>query len=109
MRVNKKKRQAHRPSDHVVSRESAVSSILGAIGIFGYLILVGASFQAAGNGGILLGAAAWVLFGISVFGMMLAVRSYHDTASIRVWKVVGSITNGAVLLFSAALFVIGLI
>ena len=109
MRVNKKKRQAYRPSDHVISRESAVSSILGAIGIFGYLILVGASFQAAGNGGILLGAAAWVLFGISVFGMMLAVRSYHDTASIRVWKVVGSITNGAVLLFSAALFVIGLI
>ena len=52
MRVNKKKRQAYRPSDHVVSRESAVSSILGAIGIFGYLILVGASFQAAGNGGI---------------------------------------------------------
>lgn len=50
MRVNKKKRQAYRPSDHVVSRESAVSSILGAIGIFGYLILVGASFQAAGNG-----------------------------------------------------------
>lgn len=39
MRVNKKKRQAYRPSDHVVSRESAVSSILGAIGIFGYLIL----------------------------------------------------------------------
>ena len=109
MRVNKKKRQAYRPSDHGVSREAAVSSILGAIGIFGYLILVGASFQAAGNGGILLGAAAWVLFGISVFGMMLAVRSYHDTASIRVWKVVGSITNGAVLLFSAALFVIGLI
>ena len=109
MRVNKKTRQAYRPSDHVVSRESAVSSILGAIGIFGYLILVGASFQAAGNGGILLGAAAWVLFGISVFGMMLAVRSYHDTASIRVWKVVGSITNGAVLLFSAALFLIGLI
>ena len=65
--------------------------------------------KAAGNGGILLGAAAWVLFGISVFGMMLAVRSYHDTASIRVWKVVGSITNGAVLLFSAALFLIGLI
>ena len=31
MRVNKKKRQAYRPSDHVVSRESAVSSILGAI------------------------------------------------------------------------------
>lgn len=109
MRVNKKKRQAYRPSDRVVSRESAVSSILGAIGILGYLILLGASFQAAGNGGILIGAAAWVLFGMSVFGMILAVRSYQDTASMRRWKVVGSITNGAVLLFSAAIFLIGLI
>lgn len=109
MRVNKKKRQAYRPSDHVVSRESAVSSILGAFGILGYLILVGASFQAAGNGGLLIGAAAWVLFGISVFGMMLAVRSYQDTASMRIWKVIGSITNGAVLLFSVAIFLIGLI
>ena len=109
MKRNRKKNFAYRPSDRVVSRVSAISSILGLAGVLGYIVLILGSFRASGNGSIWYGLGGWGIFVCAVTGMYFAVRSFDDTAAMAVWKIVGCITNGIVLLFSVIIFILGLI
>ncbi|GFO84313.1 MULTISPECIES: hypothetical protein [Anaerostipes] len=109
MKKSRKKSFAYRPSDRVVSRISAVSSILGILGILGYIVLIFGSFQASGNGSVWYGLGGWAILVCAAAGMYCAVRSFEDTAAMAVWKIVGCVTNGIVLLFSLIIFILGLI
>lgn len=108
MRRSRKKKFAYRPSDKVISRESAAASIMGAVGILGYILLILGSFRAQGNGGVFYGLAGWGILILSVIGLMLAIKSFQDTAAMAVWKVVGCMTNGLVLGFSFIIFILGI-
>ncbi len=108
MRRNRKKKFAYRPSDKVISRESAASSIMGAVGILGYILLIFGSFRAQGNGGAFYGLAGWGILILSVLGLMFAIKSFQDTAAMAVWKIIGCITNGLVLGFSVVIFILGI-
>lgn len=105
---NKKKQYAYRPSDKVISKISAISSILGAAGIIGYCLLIFGSFQKAGQGDVFYGLIGWMLFVMSAVGLFLAVRSFEDTAAMAVWKVTGCVFNSLVLLFSIVIFILGI-
>lgn len=109
MKRNRKKSFAYRPSDRVVSRISATASILGIIGILGYVVLIFGSFQASGNGSVWYGLGGWAILACGIAGMYCAVRSFEDTAAMALWKIAGCVTNGIVLLFSLIIFILGLI
>lgn len=105
---NRKKKFAYRPSDRVVSRISAISAILGIAGIIGYGLLIAGSFLAEGKGGVMYGLAGWVILIMSIVGLRLSIKSFEDTASMVIWKIIGCATNGLVLAFSAIIFILGI-
>lgn len=108
MRKNKKKKFAYRPSDKVISRESAVASMIGAAGILGYILLIFGSFRTGGNGGAFYGLAGWGILILSVIGLRLAIKSFEDTAAMAVWKVTGCFMNSLVAVFSVIIFILGI-
>lgn len=109
MKRNRKKTFAYRPSDQVVSRKAIISIILGAVGIIGYYFLILRSVELEGNADVMLGAAGWLLMIFGAVGMYLAVQSFHETAAVMKWKIIGCISNGAILIFSVFLLILGVI
>lgn len=109
MKRNKRKTFAYRPSDGIVSRESVISVILGAAGIVGYYLLLLNSIKTGGTSGAGIGAGGWILLIVSVIGLYFGVQSMKDTAAVMKWKIIGCISNTIVLVFSAIIFIIGLI
>lgn len=105
---NRKKKFAYRPSDRVVSRASAVSAFLGIVGIVGYGLLIAGSFYSEGNGCVIYGLAGWAILIMSIVGLRLSIKSFEDTASMVIWKIIGCTTNGLVLVFSAIIFILGI-
>lgn len=108
--MNKKKKHfAYRPSDHVVSKTSAIATVIGAAGIIIYLLLIAGSFSSGGKGNVLYGLAGWLVTALGAIGLYFAVRSFEDTAAIALWKITGCITNGLILTFSVLIFLLGIL
>lgn len=73
------------------------------------LVLVGTgiwvSFQKEGNAGIIVGALGTGAFFISIFGMIVGLKSFKEREKFYLFSWIGSIANG--ILWLAMCFIIG--
>lgn len=106
--MKKKKRiYSSGPSKAQISRHSMIASAIGITGILVYILLIVRSFYAAGQSGPWIGLFGWTYFALSIFGISQAMKSFQDLAAMTSWKVIGLVSNVALLLFSIVIFFLG--
>lgn len=66
------------------------------------------SYQAKGNGGVLIGAAGFMGLLVAVCGFVIGVMSFQEEDKHYVLSRTGVILNGAVLLIWACIYLIGI-
>lgn len=90
------------------STKGMISTVLGGVCLLLLLLFL---FLSAGNGGniaSIVGALAIIIMAVAVFGIYLAVQSFHEVNRNHATSYIGIIINGLTVLAYVVIFLIGL-
>ncbi|MDD5949056.1 MAG: DUF6142 family protein [Lachnospiraceae bacterium] len=95
-------------SDKTHSRDGRLATVLGAGAwlLFGFLVVE--SILTKGSLGIWFGLLGMVDVIIALAGLVIALMSFREEDSLKLFPRLGTLLNGMVLLILIALFIIGL-
>lgn len=84
------------------------SAIIGILVIVGFLVISIMSGLAGGNGGFILGAIGFLLFGLSVIGFVLSYLSFKKKDIFYRFSVIGAVCNGVMLILLLVIYMLGI-
>lgn len=85
------------------------SAIIGIAIIIGFIVLSVLSAMNRGQGGIILGIMGLVLFALSILGFVISYKAMKEKDIFYLYPIIGTITNGVMIVFLFILYVVGLV
>lgn len=101
------KRYKYATTQKQESQEGKASTIFAGISFGLFLIAIIVSFAFRGNGGIYLGAIGVMAICFAIYGFIRGLRSFSEDDCSHTYCVIGSISNGIIVVGWLALFLIG--
>ena len=83
------------------------SAVVGIAVVLGFLAISILSSMSHGQGGIILGIAGLLLFGLAVFGFVLSYRAFQKKDIFYRYPVIGGVLNGLMTVLLLIIYIIG--
>ena len=101
-------RKGYQFSDNTNSLRGILATIVGVLGLGGFVALVVRACQLKGEGAMLLGLLG-ILIGILVFvGLNIGIASFQEEDTIKGFKILGIFLNSVLLIGIVGTFLLGL-
>ncbi|NLK74786.1 MAG: hypothetical protein GX288_05795 [Clostridiales bacterium] len=84
------------------------SAVIGIIMIIIFIALSILSSRSKGNAGIFIGFAGLLMLAISVFGLRLSYKAFHERDIFYRFPIIGAVSNGLMIILLLILYVYGI-
>ena len=84
-----------------------ISAGIGVIVVLGFLSISMVSGLAHGNGSLVLGIIGLFLFGLAVFGFVLAYKAFKKKDIFYRYPVIGAVINGFMTIILLIIYILG--
>lgn len=108
-RVKESKKKNYKFSDKTHPKLGILSVFIGSIALVIMIVISYISSSSHGKGGLYLGLFGLISFGLSVFGLVTAMKSVNEKEIYYTLPVIGIAVNGFLVIACSILYMIGLV